>query len=74
MAATRNAADDLVGVTDIGRMFGVSKQRAGQLMDERINPDAPEAIETTRGRLWKRSAVIKYAREILHRDVLEVPR
>jgi hypothetical protein len=70
--APRNAAKDdpLVGTTDIGRMLGVSKQRADQLMDERINPEAPEAIETTRGRLWRESEVIRYATEVLKRAVV----
>lgn len=70
MAPRKKDADPLVGTTDIGKMLGVSKQRAGQLMDERINPDAPDAIETLRGRLWRKSEVIKYATEILGRKVL----
>lgn len=70
----RQTAPDVVGLDEIAAMLGVSKQRASQLMDRRLHDDAPEGKLLARGRVWSRLAVVKYARETLHRDVLEVPR
>jgi prophage regulatory protein len=52
---------DLVGVTEIGRMLDISKQRAHQLAAE---PGFPKPAATiTAGRVWKRADVEKWARK-----------
>lgn len=54
------SAPDVVGLGEIAAMAKVGKTRAGVLMDRRINPEAPEARQTSSGRIWDRQAVIDY--------------
>jgi hypothetical protein len=50
----------MVGVTEIGKMLGVSKQRADQLTH---NPGFPApAVVLSSGRVWETTAVEKWAR------------
>lgn len=63
------AVPDVVGLDEIAAMLNVSKQRASQLMDRRIHPEAPAGRELARGRVWFRAAVVKYATEVLQREV-----
>ncbi|MEW1724285.1 hypothetical protein [Streptomyces sp. NPDC093109] len=50
---------DHVGVTDIGEMLKVSRQRANQLA-ARTDFPAP-VVQTRAGRLWDRAAVEQWA-------------
>jgi prophage regulatory protein len=50
---------ELVGVTEIGKMLGVSKQRGDQLTRSR---DFPKPVsELASGRIWRKSDVTKWA-------------
>jgi hypothetical protein len=52
---------DLVGVTEIGEMLGVSRQRADQLAGE---PGFPDPIgEIRAGRIWNKEDIEAWARE-----------
>jgi predicted DNA-binding transcriptional regulator AlpA len=51
---------DLVGLTEIADMLGVSRQRVHQLAATEAFP-APEA-EVSAGRLWKRAVIEKWAK------------
>jgi predicted DNA-binding transcriptional regulator AlpA len=52
---------DLVGLTEIAEMFGVSRQRVDQIV--RADPTFPEPVAViTAGRIWRRSAVERWAR------------
>lgn len=51
---------DLVGVTQIGVVLGVSKQRADQLTRREDFP--PPAAELATGRIWERAAIEKWAK------------
>ena len=51
----------LVGAAEIGRMLGLSRQRITQLASEAGFP-TPE-VELASGRVWKRAAIEKWARE-----------
>lgn len=57
---TAGTAPDVVSISDIGRMAGVTRQRASQIMDRRIHPDAPESAQTGAGAIWDRQAVADY--------------
>jgi prophage regulatory protein len=51
---------DLVGLTEIAEILGVSRQRAGQLAD---GDDFPEPISVlAAGRVWKRADIEAWAR------------
>jgi len=51
----------LVGVTEIAKMLGVTRQRADQLT--RAYADFPEPeVELAAGRVWKRTAVERWMR------------
>lgn len=52
---------DLIGVTQIGRLFDVSKQRADQL--SRLDGFPKPAATLATGRVWKRADVEKWARK-----------
>ena len=53
---------DLVGVTEIAEMLGVTRQRVDQLV--RKDPTFPEPeAEITAGRIWLREAVESWARK-----------
>lgn len=53
---------DLVSATEIGRMLGVSRQRAVQL--SRV-PGFPEpAAEIAAGRIWRRADIQKWAKKV----------
>jgi predicted DNA-binding transcriptional regulator AlpA len=52
---------DLVGVTEISDMLGVTRQRVDQLV--RTDPTFPEPdAEITAGRIWLRDAVEAWAK------------
>lgn len=53
--------DELVGVTEIGDLLGVSRQRADQLTRIEGFPEAIAAIAA--GRIWRRADVEAWARE-----------
>lgn len=69
MPPRKVSVDDVVGIGEIGQMLGVSKQRAGQLMDPRLHPEAPKSKQLARMRVWLRPEVVRYARETLKREV-----
>jgi prophage regulatory protein len=52
---------DLVGVTEIGDLLGVSRQRADQLTRIEAFPE-PVAVLSA-GRIWRRADVEAWARE-----------
>jgi len=50
---------DLVGITEIARMFGVSPQRADQLA---ATPTFPQPVtRLSAGRIWERADVRRWA-------------
>jgi len=51
----------LVGVREISKLLGVSRQRADQLVRIKDFPDP--VAELTSGRVWKRSTVIRWAKD-----------
>jgi predicted DNA-binding transcriptional regulator AlpA len=51
-----SVSSDLVSVTEIARMFGVSRQRVNQLIQAYEDFPKPEA-DLAIGRVWSRSAV-----------------
>ncbi len=53
--------EDLVGVSDIGRMLGLSRQRADQLAAT-VGFPRPHG-KMGRGRVWKRADVERWARK-----------
>jgi hypothetical protein len=69
VTARKVTIDDVVGVGEIAVMLGVSKQRAGQLMDRRVHPEAPKSKKLARMQVWLLPEVVKYAREVLKREV-----
>jgi prophage regulatory protein len=52
---------DLVGVTEIGDLLGVSRQRADQLTHSAGFPEPVATISA--GRIWRRADVEAWARE-----------
>jgi predicted DNA-binding transcriptional regulator AlpA len=53
---------DLLGVTEVAQLLGISRQRVQQLTES--DPDFPEPAATlARGRVWSRAAIEKWARE-----------
>lgn len=50
---------ELVNVAEIGRMLGVSRQRAHQIVDGASFPE-PAVRPLARGRLWDRRLVIEW--------------
>lgn len=54
------AVHHLVGPAEIGRMFGVSRQRVQQL-SKRADWPTPEA-ELEMGKVWKRADIVEWAR------------
>ena len=57
---TRRKMPELAGMDEIAAMAGVSKQRASQLMDRRLHPDAPEGQQLKRGRVYLKADVADY--------------
>jgi prophage regulatory protein len=53
---------DLVGLTEIGRMLGVTRQRAHQLASEAGFPKPAATVAS--GRVWKRQDVERWARKV----------
>jgi predicted DNA-binding transcriptional regulator AlpA len=56
----------LVGVTEISRLLGVSRQRADQITREYTDFPEPE-VELVSGRVWRRSAVEEWLQNHPHR-------
>ncbi|MFF8423148.1 helix-turn-helix transcriptional regulator [Streptomyces sp. NPDC015680] len=57
MTNTQPAAEH-VGVTEIGEMLAVSRQRANKLV---ARPDFPAPVAQTKaGRVWERAAVVAW--------------
>lgn len=50
----------LAGVTDIGAMLGVTKQRAAQLVERDGFPEPLDRIAS--GRVWDRETIEKWAK------------
>jgi predicted DNA-binding transcriptional regulator AlpA len=63
-------AAELVGVAEIARMLGVSRQRVDQMA--RNDPEFPQPIaELTAGRIWRLQDIERWARKtgrVLERD------
>jgi predicted DNA-binding transcriptional regulator AlpA len=52
---------DLVGVTEVREILGVSRQRVHQIIQD--HPDFPEAVaEPASGRIWLRKDIEVWAR------------
>ena len=52
---------ELLGVTEVAELLGISRQRVQQLTE--TDPDFPAPAETlARGRVWRRSDVVNWAR------------
>ena len=56
------AGVEVLGVTEVAELLGISRQRVDQLSHS--DPDFPEPVaELGRGRVWARAAIVKWARE-----------
>lgn len=56
------ASVEILGITEVAALLGVSRQRVDQL--SHTDPDFPEPVTTLgRGRLWERKGIEKWARE-----------
>jgi prophage regulatory protein len=53
--------DELVGVAEIANMFGITRQRVDQLIRQGPDFPAPDATITA-GRIWRRDAIIAWAK------------
>jgi predicted DNA-binding transcriptional regulator AlpA len=51
---------DPVGLAEIAEMLGVSHQRAGQIMDRRLHPEAPQGKRLKRMTVWSKREVEAY--------------
>jgi predicted DNA-binding transcriptional regulator AlpA len=52
---------DLLGVTEVASLLGISRQRVQQLTE--TDPDFPPPAATlARGRVWERAAIEKWAK------------
>ena len=52
---------DLLGVTEVAQLLGISRQRVQQLTE--TDPDFPEPTATmARGRVWSRATIEKWAK------------
>jgi predicted DNA-binding transcriptional regulator AlpA len=52
---------ELLGVTEVAELLGISRQRVQQLTER--DPDFPAPAETlARGRVWRRSDIEDWAR------------
>lgn len=51
----------LVGVREVGKLLGVSRQRADQLVRTKGFPDP--IAELASGRIWERASVVRWARD-----------
>ena len=62
---------EVVGVTEVAALLGVSRQRVDQISHSDL--DFPEPMTTLgRGRLWEKRSIEKWARETgreIHRPV-----
>jgi hypothetical protein len=56
------SVEDLLTISDIGRLLGVSRQRAGQLCSHDDFP-TPHGV-TGYGKVWKRADVKKWAKKV----------
>ena len=55
------AGVDVLGVTEVAALLGISRQRVDQLSHS--DPDFPEEVVTLgRGRLWEKEAIEKWAK------------
>ena len=57
--------DDLLGIPDVARLFGLSSQRADDLT--RNDPDFPDPVEVEseqKGRYWRRQDVLRYGNAV----------
>lgn len=61
MASTVVHMEELVGLTEVATLVGISRQRVLQLIES--DPDFPEpAAQMARGRVWKRADIEKWAK------------
>lgn len=61
VASTLGDVEELVGLTEVADLVGISKQRVLQLIES--DPSFPEPAATlSRGRVWKRADILKWAK------------
>jgi predicted DNA-binding transcriptional regulator AlpA len=61
MASTVVEMEELVGLTEVATLVGISRQRVLQLIES--DPDFPEpAAQMARGRVWKKLDIEKWAK------------
>ena len=60
MTSTLGQMADLLGVTEVAALLGISRQRIQQLTE--TDPDFPPAETLARGRVWRRADIVKWAR------------
>jgi predicted DNA-binding transcriptional regulator AlpA len=61
VASTFIRVEELVGLTEVATLVGISRQRVLQLIES--DPDFPEpAAQMARGRVWKKADIVKWAK------------
>ena len=69
VASTVGDVAELLGLTEVAALVGISRQRVLQLIG--TDPDFPAPAETlARGRVWRRGDIVKWAR-LTGREILE---
>ena len=52
---------DVVTLSDVAAMYGVTRQRVAVLLDPRVNAEVPPGTRTSAGMVYDRADVIAYA-------------
>jgi predicted DNA-binding transcriptional regulator AlpA len=61
MASTVGDVAELLGLTEVAALVGISRQRILQLI--KSDPDFPASAETmARGRVWRQADIVEWAR------------
>ena len=69
VASTVADVAELLGLTEVAALVGISRQRILQLIE--TDPDFPPPAETlARGRVWRRVDIVEWARAT-GREILE---
>jgi hypothetical protein len=63
-AAGQPPRSKFVGITELAEMLGVSKQRAGQIVEQPGFPKQEDDPPIAQGRIWRRARVERWAKKV----------